>query len=333
MFALRRAALAIVPSRAPVFRTLLAINSASSAMASVGDAALGAALAASSSSTSSSSPSSSSSFPHSPSPVDESDFARIMHELHAEDEARDSLIKKSRDIQKLSKNSIYEAHRGNVTKALAMVEEARAGAARDLLPPVAANPHLRFGAVGAALEEWVEAVVFSEFIQSGRIMPQTELGLAVTKEEYLGGVMDVVGEVGRHAVLRATVRDTAAVGRCRVTLDALNAQLMLIDWRNGNLRRKYDAVKYSIKKIEGICYDLSLAGLRPHGGGSGGVDAGEPNPAAAGGAEDGGDDAGGGGDGYGNDGGEGDGGGGGGGGGRGGRGGGRGGKRPRPPNA
>jgi hypothetical protein len=27
---------------------------------------------------------------------------------------------------------------------------------------------------------------------------------------------------------------------------------MLIEWRNGNLRRKFDAVKYTVKKLEQV---------------------------------------------------------------------------------
>lgn len=50
------------------------------------------------------------------------------------------------------------------------------------------------------------------------------------------------GELNRFAVLRATARDVEGVKRCRDVADALFAQLMLFDWRNGNLRRKFDAV-------------------------------------------------------------------------------------------
>lgn len=55
--------------------------------------------------------------------------------------------------------------------------------------------------------------------------------------------MDFSGELNRYAVLRATVRDVPGVTRCRDVADALFAQLMLFDWRNGQLRRKFDAVR------------------------------------------------------------------------------------------
>jgi hypothetical protein len=50
--------------------------------------------------------------------------------------------------------------------------------------------------------------------------------------------MDFTGEINRHAVLAATRRDVEAVAACREVVDGLMSQLMLIDFRNGQLRRK-----------------------------------------------------------------------------------------------
>ena len=38
---------------------------------------------------------------------------------------------------------------------------------------------------------------------------------------YLGGVLDFTGELNRYAIARATVRDKAAVQRCRDLVDAI----------------------------------------------------------------------------------------------------------------
>jgi predicted translin family RNA/ssDNA-binding protein len=71
--------------------------------------------------------------------------------------------------------------------------------------------------------------------------------------------MDFCGEVNRFAVLAATRRDVAAVTSARECVDALLAQLMLFEFRNGSLRRKYDGVKYTLQKLEQVSYDLSLS--------------------------------------------------------------------------
>lgn len=80
--------------------------------------------------------------------------------------------------------------------------------------------------------------------------------------------MDFCGEINRFAVLAATRRDVAAVASAREVVDALLAQLMLFEFRNGSLRRKYDGVKYTLQKLEQVSYDLSLSsvGYLPKGG-------------------------------------------------------------------
>ncbi len=197
----------------------------------------------------------------SPPPVlDAASFAAIAAEMTQEDELREALIKRSRDVLKLSKNAIYALHRGDVQRAGGMVHEAKEQAKRELLPTAVAHPTLRYGALGSALEEWAEAAIFQEFLATGRIASLAELEIA-NREEYLGGLMDFTGELGRYAVLRATARDREAVARAREAADQIHAQLITFDFRNGNLRRKYDAVKYTLKKLEQIVYELTLASM------------------------------------------------------------------------
>jgi hypothetical protein len=49
------------------------------------------------------------------------------------------------------------------------------------------------------------------------------------------------------------------VERARDVCDALLAQLQAFDFRNGALRRKFDAIKYTLKKLEQVVYELSLS--------------------------------------------------------------------------
>jgi predicted translin family RNA/ssDNA-binding protein len=217
-----------------------------------------------------------------PALIDVKDFVELARQLTEEDERREMLIKRSREVLKLSKNSIYAAHRGEVTKAKDMSREvglfkfplpaapkrfityriltlqAKEIAKRDLLPIVEQYPALRYGAFSGSMEEFAEAVIFSEFLSSGRVPTIAELEI-VNKEEYLGGIMDFTGELNRYAVLRATARDLPAVNRCRDVCDQLFGQLMLFEWRNGNLRRKFDAVKYTLKKLEQESHTYALS--------------------------------------------------------------------------
>lgn len=105
-------------------------------------------------------------------------------------------------------------------------------------------------------------MILRVYLSEGRVPARSEVKLADT-EEYLGGVLDFTGELNRIAVARATVRDKAAVQRARDATESLQGQFLRFDLRNGALRKKYDALKYTLKKLENTLYELSLteAGL------------------------------------------------------------------------
>ncbi|GAB4820549.1 hypothetical protein N2152v2_007595 [Parachlorella kessleri] len=189
--------------------------------------------------------------------LETSDFDSLYEELKAYDEQRELVIKRSRDIGKLSKQAIFSLHRGALDEAASRLEGAQK-AASELLPIIRSNPTLRQGSFSAAIEEYAEACAFREYLASGRLLSSREIDLAET-EEYLGGVLDFTGELNRYAVARATVRDKEAVQRCRDLVEAIMGQFLRFDLRNGSLRKKFDSIKYTLKKMEQLLYELSLA--------------------------------------------------------------------------
>lgn len=50
----------------------------------------------------------------------------------------------------------------------------------------------------------------------------------------------------------------------------LNAGFRLLNLKNDMLRKRFDALKYDVKKIEEVVYDLSIRGLRTTSAGAGG---------------------------------------------------------------
>lgn len=43
----------------------------------------------------------------------------------------------------------------------------------------------------------------------------------------------------------------------------MNAGFRLLNLKNDSLRKRFDALKYDVKKIEEVVYDISIRGLRP----------------------------------------------------------------------
>ena len=165
-------------------------------------------------------------------------------------------------MQKASKQAIFSLHRKDFKGASAKLSSALK-AATALLPLIQAEPTLRFGSYANALEEYAEAKIFEYYLETGKLLPSlsTHLdigGLPLKNEEYLGGVLDFTGELNRYAVQRATARDEQQVRRCRDLVESIMDQYLKFDFRNGQLRKKYDALKYTLKNMENMLYELSL---------------------------------------------------------------------------
>lgn len=79
-------------------------------------------------------------------------------------------------------------------------------------------------------------------VGAGTHLPHSLVG-RVTDDEYLAGVCVVSGDLTRYAIKRASVMDMTTVTRIRDVLEVLFGKLLEFDWRNGNIRKKYDGVR------------------------------------------------------------------------------------------
>ncbi len=52
-------------------------------------------------------------------------------------------------------------------------------------------------------------------------------------------------------------------GRISAFVGEVNNGFRLLNFKNDFLRKRYDAVKYDVKKIENVVYDITLRGLVP----------------------------------------------------------------------
>lgn len=190
--------------------------------------------------------------------LNEDEFSDICEQMKEYDATRESIIKATRDVLKCSKQAIYSLHRSDMVQARKLLQTAEEGA-KELLPSVQKDESLRHGSFANACEEYVEARTFEYFLNHGKLMTLKELEF-VDRSEYLGGLADLTGEVTRYAVIQASKRDVPAVEHCKELVDALYGQLILFDFRNGSLRKKFDSVKWNLKKLETIIYELSLSG-------------------------------------------------------------------------
>jgi len=80
-------------------------------------------------------------------------------------------------------------------------------------------------------------------------------------EEYLLGLCHLCNELSRMAVNSVTSEDYNRPVRIADFLNSLHTGFRLLNLKNDNLRKRFDSIKYDLKKVEEVVYDLSIRGL------------------------------------------------------------------------
>ncbi|MBI4133483.1 hypothetical protein HY478_02615 [Candidatus Uhrbacteria bacterium] len=174
------------------------------------------------------------------------------------EQAYRTVVRESAVAQNQAKRAIFALHRGDSAEANKLL-----GSALKVLvgfePLFKKEPMLRYeGALRAAIEEFLEASFFRQFVLGNELDRVAELS-DIDAELYLGGLSDLTGELVRYAVAQATARHFKEVARAKQTLDEVITFLVSLDL-TGYLRQKYDQAKNSLRRMEEVAYDVALKG-------------------------------------------------------------------------
>jgi len=191
--------------------------------------------------------------------------ARMEHR----DELREKLIKKCRDSQKAAKQAIYALHRGDSEKSSKLIQQCEESIAKELLPIVEEEPPLRSGSFANVLEEYAEAKLFHVWLlgkddedkdsAKGTLLLPGDFSVRLEPEEYLGGLCDLTGEIGRYAVQRGTLRDYDGVRTCLEANSAVFLAIETLERTPSGINKKMDQLRRSVEKIERMTYEMSLS--------------------------------------------------------------------------
>ncbi|KAF9971377.1 hypothetical protein BGZ73_005706 [Actinomortierella ambigua] len=83
----------------------------------------------------------------------------------------------------------------------------------------------------------------------------------ISLEEFLLGMVSITGELSRLAVNSVTSGDFNRPVRIGKFLKELYSGYQLLNLKNDTLRKRFDGIKYDIKKVEEIIYDLTVRKL------------------------------------------------------------------------
>jgi len=188
--------------------------------------------------------------------IDKKDFEEMRSEMQEFDELREKIIIRSRKVLQLSKACIYNLHRQDKNQA----KEELAGAKKELedirnLVKKDAKAE-DIGAFHEATEEFAEAYCYYSWLDSRSLPTRKELGIET--DSYLSGLSDLIGELVRKAINDGIKGNFKSAEEIKNFASEIYAELMLFDFKNGLLRKKFDSIKYSIEKLEDTVFSLKL---------------------------------------------------------------------------
>jgi len=85
----------------------------------------------------------------------------------------------------------------------------------------------------------------------------------LTIEEYLQSLISLVDELSRLARNSVTLGDRKRPVEISKFIKDVHAGFQILNLKNDSLRKRSDGIKYRVKEIEDVVYDLSLRNLLP----------------------------------------------------------------------
>ena len=203
-------------------------------------------------------------------PLDKKYYDEIRQELLSYSAKRREVIKSAGDAQHLAKKAIFAMQRDDASEAQNYLGQAekiitdlndsqrrvsKDGTRRDFVKSKKDPGIFEEGSYKAALEEFVEASIFNQYLQKKTIGKLSKI--KVDADIFISGLCDVPGELLRYAIKSATEKKFEEVKRCRQAADEIIGELVDMNLTGYN-RQKFDQAKQALHKLEQILYEVSI---------------------------------------------------------------------------
>ena len=186
--------------------------------------------------------------------INKSEFDKIREEMHKFDLKREQVIQLSREIITVSKQVIYAAQRNDLKEAENSVKNIKDKVKKLKKINIITDTNIH----SVAFQEYVEAVAFYDYVKNKKIPTKQSLG--VSAEDYLCGLCDLTGELVRKAIYDVIHKNFNEAEKIKNLVNDIYGEFLKLHLRNGDLRKKADSIKWNLKKLEEVMYDISMKG-------------------------------------------------------------------------
>ena len=183
--------------------------------------------------------------------LDKKEFRKIRKEIASFDAKRESIIQQSREIINISKRIIYAVHRNDIKSASAYVKDIEKKK-NSLDTGVSLDTNIN----RIALQEYAEALCYYHFVKDKKI--PTRASLKIDNESYLMGLCDFSGELVRKAVNEVINKNFKKAVEIKNLVEEIYGEFLNFNLRNSELRRKSDQIKWNLKKLEDVVFELKI---------------------------------------------------------------------------
>ena len=186
------------------------------------------------------------------------EITKMQEESIASDELRDMIFRQTRTVFKNSTQILFliKTGRGLDDSNNSLFDENRSIIA-SLLIATQSDVLSREGRLNHAIERFTEVRLLKHFFENGTICGPALLDNP-DDEVFIGAMLGFAQELSRYVIGRACDNDVNSIYLCKAIVNQIQGKMLEFDLRNGNLRRKYDGLKYVVKSIETVLYELSL---------------------------------------------------------------------------
>jgi len=186
------------------------------------------------------------------------EFDNIKREIDTYEKGREELVRKSRDIVRTSKLIVYAVHRNDLNNAKKLIIEIENK--KESMEKLAKNdPKLRYSELFIlGIQEYIEAKCYYEFVKNKKI--PTRNSLKADTDPYLIGLCDLSGELVRKAVNDIINKDFENVIEIKNFVEELYGKFSEFDIGGGELRKKADALRWNLNKLEDLVLEANIHG-------------------------------------------------------------------------
>ncbi|KAF8600215.1 Translin [Ceratobasidium sp. AG-I] len=215
--------------------------------------------------------------------MNSNDLQKLSHDFEAESELRDNIRKEVVELDRKARNAngiMNSIHSTRDVKPLVeSSSQVVASCSQELARLASVVPPNQFWRWKDMWTRSLQSIIFiaalNEYLTSERLLTLPECEqlldiksewkgrLQLPSEDYLHGIIALVNELSRLAVNAVTLGDFSAPVQISVFVRDLYSGFSLLNLKNDSLRRRFDSLKYDMKKIEEVVYDVSLRKLAP----------------------------------------------------------------------